>query len=394
MMAVPTLAIGCSLLIVTSSTPAPVPSASHVEATRQVVAPAVGRVRLEPPLDHVDRHVEAHDAQRHGDRGGHVVEGTPVAHGAGEDEVSNPGAQIVADDAGEILEEDPLGRVIVEAGRLEPRQPVEVDRRVGDPPPFELLGDLGGDGRLAAPVDTGDDHTVHIRGHPVQHRTNLAVTMTSMDWVDWHAAYDDPGSGISRRLPVVRRRIGERLDEATGPTRILSLSAGSGRDLLPELAARPALVTTAVLIELDPRLAEDARRRAAGLRGVSVRQADAGDPAAFADVLPVDLLLLCGIFGNISEADIRATVDAVPSMLAPAGTVIWTRGRYEGNDLRPVIRRWFTDAGLLELAFDGEPDRFGVGVARAARRRHGRSCRRASSRSRDDFFSPGGSERA
>ncbi len=189
--------------------------------------------------------------------------------------------------------------------------------------------------------------------------------MTSMDWVDWHAAYDDPGSGISRRLPVVRRRIGERLDEATGPTRILSLCAGSGRDLLPELAARPALVATAVLIELDPRLAEDARRRAAGLVGVSVRQADAGDPGAFADVLPVDLLLLCGIFGNISEADIRATVDAVPSMLAPAGTVIWTRGRYEGNDLRPVIRRWFTDAGLLELAFDGEPERFGVGVARA-----------------------------
>ena len=189
--------------------------------------------------------------------------------------------------------------------------------------------------------------------------------MTSMDWVDWHAAYDDPGSGISRRLPVVRRRIGERLDEATGPTRILSLCAGGGRDLLPELAARPALVATTLLVELDPRLAEDARRRAAGLVGVSVRQADAGDPATFADVLPVDLLLLCGIFGNISEADIRATIDAVPSMLAPDGTVIWTRGRYEGNDLRPVIRRWFTDAGLLEVAFDGEPERFGIGVARA-----------------------------
>ena len=49
-----------------------------------------------------------------------------------------------------------------------------------------------------------------------------------------------------------------------------------------------------------------------------MRQADAGDTSAFADELPVDLLLLCGIFGNISEADIRATVSAVPAMLPSA----------------------------------------------------------------------------
>ena len=199
--------------------------------------------------------------------------------------------------------------------------------------------------------------------------------MTSVDWVDWHAAYDDPGSGISRRLPVVRRRIGERLDEAIGPTRILSLSAGGGRDLLPELATRPALVATAVLVELDP-ATRRGRPQACCRPGwcVGPPGENAGNPAAFADVLPVDLLLLCGIFGNISEADIRATIDAVPSMLAPDGTVIWTRGRYEGNDLRPVIRRWFTDAGLLELAFDGEPERFGVGVGEPDRRRHRPSC--------------------
>ena len=120
-----------------------------------------------------------------------------------------------------------------------------------------------------------------------------------------------------------------------------------------------------MLIELDARLAADARDRAADLPGVTVRQADAGDPSAFTDVLPVDLLLLCGIFGNISAADIRVTVGAVPAMLAAGGTVIWTRGRYQGTDLRPVVRSWFTDAGLTELTFDGEPEPFGVGVARS-----------------------------
>ncbi len=109
-----------------------------------------------------------------------------------------------------------------------------------------------------------------------------------------------------------------------------------------------------------------------------MRQADAGDPSAFTDVLPVDLLLLCGIFGNISAADIRVTVGAVPAMLAAGGTVIWTRGRYQGTDLRPVVRGWFTDAGLTELTFDGEPEPFGVGVARSSRHRPPTSTPRSS----------------
>jgi hypothetical protein len=191
-------------------------------------------------------------------------------------------------------------------------------------------------------------------------------------WVAWHDAYDRPGSGLARRLAVVRRRIGDVLDVAvagaaapSGPLRILSLCSGDGRDLLPELAARPGLAVRAVLVELDGHLAERARAGAESAPGVEVRRGDAGDPALFADALPVDLLLLCGIFGNVSDTDIRATVGAVPSLMAPGGTVIWTRGRLGGeDDLRPVIRRWFSDAGLTEVAFDGAPETFGVGVAR------------------------------
>lgn len=50
-------------------------------------------------------------------------------------------------------------------------------------------------------------------------------------------------------------------------------------------------------------------------------------------------------------------------MLAAGGTVIWTRGWFAHEDLHPAIRGWFVEAGLAEVPFDGDPERFGVGVA-------------------------------
>lgn len=193
-----------------------------------------------------------------------------------------------------------------------------------------------------------------------------ATARGGRDWRVWHDAYADPASAQSRRLAVVRRRIGEALDASAGPVSILSLCAGDGRDLVPELAARPGRAVSAVLVELDEHLADGARARvaAAGVN-VEVRTADAGSTRTFADVVPVDLLLLCGIFGNVTGADIRRTVDAVPALLTPGGTAIWTRGRFADGDLRPQVRRWFVEAGMEEVAFDGAPERFGVGVARA-----------------------------
>jgi hypothetical protein len=119
----------------------------------------------------------------------------------------------------------------------------------------------------------------------------------------WHEAYDDPSSSLARRLGVVRRRLGAVLDAAAGERRqLLSLCAGDGRDVIPVLAARAAWLSSvsALLVEWNEGLSRRAADAASssGLKAVEVRCADAGDPASFNDVLPVDVLLLCGTLGK------------------------------------------------------------------------------------------------
>src|SRR5271170_592423 len=129
------------------------------------------------------------------------------------------------------------------------------------------------------------------------------------DWAAWHAAYDDPASSLSARLRQVRQRLSEAISQApAGRVRLVSLCAGQGRDVIGVLPGHPRRDDVhAVLVESDPRNAEVARRDAAraGLRQVEVREADAAAVTSFADALPADVLLLCGIFGNVSDEDIR-----------------------------------------------------------------------------------------
>lgn len=179
------------------------------------------------------------------------------------------------------------------------------------------------------------------------------------DWKQWFAAYDDPASPLASRLRVVREGIRRALDEAApGPIRILYLCAGEGRDVIPEVAAHPRRAdVTARLVEFDPAIA-DVARRAAAEAGVAdafdVVTGDAADPANFADFVPAEVLLLCGIFGNVSEADIANTVARAAGLTARGGTVIWTRHRREPN-LVPSVHEWFAEAGF-ETLWESDPE--------------------------------------
>jgi hypothetical protein len=184
------------------------------------------------------------------------------------------------------------------------------------------------------------------------------------DWVAWHHDYDDPSSPLARRLQVVQRRLEEVLDRlATRVPRLLSLCAGDGRDVIPVLARAAQSPVRAVLVEKDRTLARRARETidATALETVEARCGDAGDPTLFHDVLPVDVLLLCGIFGNIEHVAVQDMIAAIPSLVVSDGYVIWTRGGSD-PDRRGEVRRWFRAAGHDEVAFDGAPEPYGVGV--------------------------------
>jgi Putative methyltransferase len=189
----------------------------------------------------------------------------------------------------------------------------------------------------------------------------------SSEWVDWHAQYA-ARDGLSRRLEVVRWMIGDHLDRLdSGPSRAVSLCAGDGRDLLDVLARHPVgRSVQARLADLDPALVAAGRERAAraGLDRVQFVCADAGRSDTFRDAVPAELVLACGIFGNVSDDDVRGTIGQLPLLCAPRATVIWTRGRF-APDLTPSIRAWFGDSGFEELEFVPIPDStMSVGAAR------------------------------
>jgi hypothetical protein len=147
--------------------------------------------------------------------------------------------------------------------------------------------------------------------------------------------------------------IRDALDAAPpGEIRLLSLCAGDARDLTIAATGHPrAADLSGMLVELDPRLASDAAANITSLNErITVSNTDAGSTAAFRDAAPVDLLLLCGIFGNVPMDDIRNTIAVVPAMCRPGATVIWTRHR-RAPDATPSIRQWFDEVGCVAVEF-------------------------------------------
>jgi hypothetical protein len=188
------------------------------------------------------------------------------------------------------------------------------------------------------------------------------------NWSGWHDAYDAPHSPLARRLAIVQDETRQALSRRpAGPIRLVSMCAGQGHDVIGALDGHPRQAdVTAVLLELDAQnvaLAQE-QANAAGLTRVSAIEADASLTDAYAEYVPTDVLLVCGVFGNVSEADIRQIIGQLPHLCGLDATIIWTRhlgvpGRLP--DRTPTIRGWFEEAGFRELAFRTVGPVFGVG---------------------------------
>jgi hypothetical protein len=181
--------------------------------------------------------------------------------------------------------------------------------------------------------------------------------------------YEDPASALSQRLDAVVSLLRNYLDNAlAGKIMVLSLCSGEARDLRDAAAGHPrASDLVGRVIESDPVLSARATERLAAVAPhVESRCADATDPREFADLLPVDVLLLCGIFGNISDDDIQATIAAIPELCRSGACVIWTRHR-RAPDLTPSVRTWFDAAGCVSTGLvSAGVGGFAVGAERFA----------------------------
>ncbi|MFD6275111.1 SAM-dependent methyltransferase [Streptomyces sp. NPDC060209] len=190
-----------------------------------------------------------------------------------------------------------------------------------------------------------------------------------MDWHAWHRDYDRTDSSLRRRLDVVRKRIRLALDECPpGPVRVISVCAGQGHDLIGALWDHPRRGdVTARLVELDVGNAATAREsaRAAGLHGIEVVVGDAASTTHYTGMAPADLVLVCGVFGNITDDDVERVATYSKQLCRSGGTLVWTRHR-KPPDLVPRICGWLEAEGFERL-WMSEPDAgFGVGVHRLA----------------------------
>jgi hypothetical protein len=204
-------------------------------------------------------------------------------------------------------------------------------------------------------------------GDAADAETADADSETASHWLRWHAPYDDPASNLSRRLRTVQSMVREVLDEIPNPAdspnpetfRMVSMCAGQGRDVIDVLATHPRRnAVSALLVELDPGLVSFAQARAAAAgveRQVRIEQGDAAQSRRYADYLPADLVLVCGVFGNISAADIARTIQALPGWCKSGAHLIWTRHRHP-PDATPRIRAECAGAGFTELAFVAPED--------------------------------------
>ena len=173
------------------------------------------------------------------------------------------------------------------------------------------------------------------------------------DWAAWHDAYADPQSQLSARLRIVQAQVRAALPPRLSASfKIVSICAGRGHDLIGALRGyESADQVRARMVELDPRNVAVMRRNAQKVGAtLEILRGDAAETAMYEGIVPADLVLLCGVLGNISDEDAATTIGSLPQLCKPGATVIWTRSR-RAPDRTPTLRRCFGAAGFEELQF-------------------------------------------
>jgi hypothetical protein len=190
------------------------------------------------------------------------------------------------------------------------------------------------------------------------------------DWFEWHDKYRTKPR-LKQRLEIVREYISTCLNACPpGTIRVVSICAGDGRDLMGALIDHPRSSDVyARLVELDSRLVECGRTAAesAGLgEQLEFVNGDATLSSTYEGVVPADLVLVCGVFGNVPETELHHLISSLRFLCKNDGLIIWTRGLAHNGDHRlAIIRELLRESAFDEVSFKMTPvGNMGVGIHR------------------------------
>jgi Putative methyltransferase len=166
------------------------------------------------------------------------------------------------------------------------------------------------------------------------HLGHMLLALVASPWCNW-PAMSYQRVGYRKRLTAVQEHFAKCLDEApAGPVRVVSLCAGDGRDVMRVLPTHPRRGDVkAWLVELDGASVAAGReqRAAAGLEDiVTFVHGDATDYATYWNILPCDVVLVCGVLGHVRPDERSMLVKRLTAFCKPGGHVIWTRGVKRG----------------------------------------------------------------
>lgn len=178
----------------------------------------------------------------------------------------------------------------------------------------------------------------------------------SKDWFAWHDNYRTRPR-MRQRLQIVRENLATCLNACPpGKIQVVSVCAGDSRDLTGTLFDHPRTADVqARLVELDERLVECGRTaaEAAGLgEQLEFIQGDATISSVYEGAVPADIVLLCGVFGNIPEEELPRLMETLAYLCKPEAFLIWTRDLFEDSEHRlAIIRELLQKSGFEEVNF-------------------------------------------
>jgi len=183
-----------------------------------------------------------------------------------------------------------------------------------------------------------------------------------MDWVKWHENYEASPS-LKARLLVVREHLSRCFDsQPPGVIQVLSICAGDARDLIGLLATHPRKMDVkAYLVEDNAELVENGRKvivEAGFEEQLQFVVADATISSTYLGLVPVDVVLMAGVFGNLRSEEVARLIRNLSSLCKCGGYVVWTRHRRLHNGLNQIalIRRLFSESDFEEILIEDTPD--------------------------------------